>query len=235
CRIAMAEKTRKLDQATIARWRADPCSFIEEALADPEVGTAYKLLGAERAFLQHAFKTGADGRLLYPEQVYACPKKSGKTAFAAMHALALTLLFGGRYPEATLVANDLDQSVGRVFEAMRKIVECSQWLRRQSKITRDTITFPPIGATIRAIAADYAGAAGGNQNIAVADELWAFTSERARRLWDEMIPPPTRKIACRLTVTYAGFAGESALLEELYARGMALPEVGPDLRAGDGM
>jgi hypothetical protein len=42
-----------------------------------------------------------------------------------------------------------------------------------------------------------------------------------------MIPPPTRKISCRLVVTYAGFSGESVLLEELYRRGMALPEVGP--------
>jgi hypothetical protein len=50
-----------------------------------------------------------------------------------------------------------------------------------------------------------------------------------------MIPPPTRKIACRLTVTYAGFSGESALLEELYKRGMAEPEIAPGLRAGDGL
>ena len=50
-----------------------------------------------------------------------------------------------------------------------------------------------------------------------------------------MVPPPTRKIGVRLTTTYAGFTGESALLEELYSRGMRQPEIGPDLRAGDGM
>jgi hypothetical protein len=50
-----------------------------------------------------------------------------------------------------------------------------------------------------------------------------------------MVPPPTRKIACRLTVTYAGFEGESVLLEELYKRGMKQPEVGPSLHAGDGI
>src|SRR5262245_53736928 len=105
----MAE-TRTVDQETIDRWRVDPCLFIEQALADPESGKGYTLLPAERAFLEHAFKTGDDGRLLYPEQVYACPKKSGKTAFAAMHALTLTLLYGGRYPECTLVANDLEQA-----------------------------------------------------------------------------------------------------------------------------
>ena len=38
-----------------------------------------------------------------------------------------------------------------------------------------------------------------------------------------------------MTTTYAGFTGESTLLEELYARGVQQPEVAPDLRAGDGM
>jgi hypothetical protein len=71
--------------------------------------------------------------------------------------------------------------------------------------------------------------------ISVFDELWGYTSERSRRLWDEQIPPPTRKIACRLTVSFAGFSGESVLLEELYKRGMAEPEVAPNLHAGDGI
>ena len=82
---------------------------------------------------------------------------------------------------------------------------------------------------------DYASAAGSNQTIAVFDELWAFASERARRLFDELVPPPTRKVACRLTVTYAGFSGESTLLEELYKRGLQQPEIAPNLYGGDGM
>jgi hypothetical protein len=103
------------------------------------------------------------------------------------------------------------------------------------KITADKITFAEFGATITAIPHDYAGAAGGNPAISCFDELWAYTSERSRRLWDEMVPPPTRKIACRLTVTYAGFEGESALLEELYKRGLNQPLIGSDLYAGDGL
>ena len=71
--------------------------------------------------------------------------------------------------------------------------------------------------------------------VAVFDELWAYSNERLRRLFDELVPPPTRRIACRLTVTYAGFEGESALLEELYNRGLQLPQVAPNLFAGDGM
>ena len=62
--------------------RANPARFIEQVLVDPETGRPFQLLPAEKAFLDHAFKTGADGRLLYPEQVFSGPKKSGKTGFA---------------------------------------------------------------------------------------------------------------------------------------------------------
>ena len=59
------------------------------------------------------------------------------------------------------------------------------------------------------------------------DELWGYSSERARRLYDELVPVPTRRISCRLTVTHAGFEGEGELLQELYKRGMALPVSAP--------
>jgi phage terminase large subunit-like protein len=223
------------NRTTLARWRAAPISFIQEVLCDPETKKPFVLLPAERAFLQHAFKLDENGRLLYPELVYSCPKKSGKTTFAGIVTLTLILLHGGAYPEATICANDYEQSVGRVFTMVRRIVESSPTLRAMAEITRDKIIFPELDATISAIASDFAGAAGGNQNIAVFDELWCVVSERAHRLWDELIPPPTRKIACRLTTTYAGFTGESTLLEELYKRGLAQPKIGTDLHAGDGI
>ena len=97
----------------------------------------------------------------------------------------------------------------------------------RANVTQARIEFPDLNATIGALGSDYAGAAGGNQGIAVFDELWAYASERARRLWDEMVPPPTKKIACRLTVTYAGFEHESELLEELYKRGLRQPRRRP--------
>jgi phage terminase large subunit-like protein len=101
--------------------------------------------------------------------------------------------------------------------------------------TADRVTFPGLDATIIALASDAASAAGANPVITCFDELWGYTSERSRRLWDEMITSPARRISARLTVSYAGFSGESLLLEELHKRGMALPEVGPSLHADDGM
>jgi phage terminase large subunit-like protein len=142
----------------------------------------------------------------------------------------------GRFAEGYCVANDYEQAQSRVFTVIRRIVEASPLLRYEAKITADRITFPALDAVIIALASDAASAAGGNPTISCFDELWGYTSERSQRLFDEMITSPARRISCRLTVSYAGFSGESTLLEELYKRGTALPdEVGPSLRAGDGM
>jgi phage terminase large subunit-like protein len=222
-------------QQDYARWRADPAAFITEVLRDPETEEPFELTASERRFLSHALQLDQQGRLRFPELVYAAPKKSGKSTFAAMVVLYMTLVLGGRHAEAYLVANDLEQAQGRVFEAVRKIVELCSWLRSSAKITQTQIRFPATGATITAIASDYAGAAGANPIISCFDELWGYTSERSHRLFDEMVPPPTRKIACRLTTTYAGFEGESELLEGLRKRGLSQPQIGPDLYAGDGM
>ena len=72
-----------LDGTTLQRWRSDPISFVEEVLHDPETGKPFVLLDAEREFMRHAFALDDDGRLLYPEQCYGAPKKSGKTTLAA--------------------------------------------------------------------------------------------------------------------------------------------------------
>jgi hypothetical protein len=227
---------KQFSPARLARWRSHPCDFVEEALHDPETGKPFRLLDVERAFLEHAFQVDGSGRMLFPELLYGAPKKSGKTAFGAIFMLTMVLLYGGRFSEGYAAANDLEQATGRVFQAARRIVECSPLLAPWAEIMRDKIIFPTFaGASISAIASDYAGAAGSNPSITVFDEAWAYTSERSRRLFDESVPPPTRQMACRLTVTYAGFEGESSLLEELYKRGLSQPEIGPGLHAGDGI
>jgi phage terminase large subunit-like protein len=220
-----------LATSALTRWRNEPTSFIREVLRDPETGRAFQLFKAERDFFEHAWKIGDDGRLVYPEQVYGAIKKTGKSALGGMHLITTTLVFGGKFAEAYCVANDLEQAQSRVFLAVRRICEASPHLRRECEITQSRISFPQTNSSIQAIGADYAGAAGAAPCISSFDELWGYTSERSRRLWDEMVPVPTRRISCRLVTTYAGFSGESALLEELYKRGIALPEVAPSLHA----
>lgn len=150
-----------LDSKALKRYRADVCGFIETVLIDPETGKPFKLLPAEREFLKHAFATDENGKLLYPELVYACPKKSGKTGFAAMFTITLLLLFGGARPEAICASNDYEQSIGRVFATIRAIIECSPLLRAAAKITADRIV--SADAVITAIPSNYASAAGSNR------------------------------------------------------------------------
>jgi hypothetical protein len=226
---------KQLNARSLAYWRAHPIEFIETVLFDPETRRPFKLLPAERAFLEHAFRIGPDGRLLHNEWLYSCPKKSGKTTFEAIIELTITLLFGGAYPESYILANSQEQGKGRVFEICCRIVNASPLLKDEADITADKICFPAFNAIIQAIPCDAGSAAGSNAVCAGFDELWAYTSEHARRLWDEMTPPPTRKIACRVTVTYAGYEGESILLEELYRRGLQQPLIGEDLYAGEGL
>ena len=225
----------EIDSRTLARYRADPCAFIEECLVSPYDGQPYQLNDAERRFIKFMFQRDDDGRLLYPLLLYSAIKKSRKTELAGLLTLTTIVLFGGRYAEAFIVANDQEQAINRCFTACRRIVETSPLLSREANCLQDKIIFPATQSTISAIASDYSSIAGGHPTIAVFDELWAFTSRRSRRLWDECIPVPTRKVSCRLVVTHAGFEGEGHLLQDLYKRGLQLPEVGTDLRAGDGM
>lgn len=148
-----------------------------------------------------------------------------------MVILYVVIALGGPYAEAIIAANDLEQAQGRVFEACRRIVLASPLLRNSARITASTIAFTSTGSTITAIAADAASASGSNPTAVCFDELWAYTSERSRRLWDEVPISPARKVSVRLTTTYAGYSGESELLEALYQRGLRGVQIAPDLYA----
>ena len=219
----------------LKRWKRDPVAFIREVLINPETGERFELYPAQERFLRAAFTLTPEGRLPYPEVVFSAPKKSGKTATAAMVTIYVIMCLGGPFAEAYCVANDFEQAQGRVFQAIVRIIEASPLLRQSAKVTANKVEFPSTGATITAIASEYAGAAGSNPTLCVFDELWGYTSERARRLFDEMVPVPTRKISARLTVTYAGFEGESELLEGLYKRGLQGELIGPSLYSQPGL
>jgi phage terminase large subunit-like protein len=217
------------------RWRADPATFVREALINPETNQPFELYPAEERYLREGFTVDAAGRLPFPELVFSGPKKTGKTGFAAIIVLYVVVVLGGPYAEAYCVANDFDQAQGRVFQAIARIIEASPKLRDSAKITANRIEFLNSGSTIIAIASDFAGAAGSNPTITIFDELWGYTSERSQRLFDEMVPVPTRKVSVRLTVTYAGFEGESELLEGLYKRGLQGEEIAPALYRQPGL
>ena len=164
--------------------------------------------------LRLAFAFDQDGRLPWDTIVYSCIKKSGKTTLNGAFTLAWG--FTQEAPNEMLVlANDLEQTLARVFKTMEGIIQHNPELQREAEVQSRTI-YLANGTTVTAISGDYAGAAGSNHGFVSYDELWGYTSESSTRLWEELTPVPTRKNSIRFISTYAGFEGESGLLWDLY-------------------
>jgi len=213
-----------VNDGDIVTW-AETCWFPPS-----EKGKPITLEPHQKRILRHIFQRDDRGCFLYSTVIWSEPKKSGKTELAALMTFWLAAA-EGPFSECYFLANDLEQSKSRAFQAMGRAVR----RYKQVKVLSDRAILSE-GSTIQALASDYAGAAGANTTCATFDELWAYTSEASRRLFDEMGPVPTRRNSLRLITTYAGYEGESVLLEELYKKGLSGEPVPglEDIDDGDG-
>jgi phage terminase large subunit-like protein len=204
-----------------AKWRDDPCLFIETVLRNPEDGEPFKLYEEQKVFLRTAFQRTVLGRLKQNDLLWSSGKKGGKTALGAMIAIYAAVVLAGNGGEVNILANDKEQAQSRVFAAVANILRASPMLANAATIGVSTIKFKATGTEIKAYASDYAGFAGSNPTANIYDEGAYYTSEPARRLWDEGIPSPARKISFRLSVSTAGFEDEPSPLRDQYNRIMA--------------
>ncbi len=143
-------------------------------------------------------------------------KKEGKSALAG--AVGLFMASRAPYSEVIIVAADKDQAKDRVLRSMKFACENGP-LSAHTKVYRDVIELD-CKSIITAIPADWQGAAGGNPSCVLVDEMHAWVYESQRRLFDEMIIPPTQANGVRWIASYAGFLGESELLKEWWDRGL---------------
>ena len=81
----------------------------------------------------------------------------------------------------------------RVFAAIRKIIEASPLLCNETKMTADKIVFPAfLQRHHQHAVVELRHRCGRQSDSILFDELWAYSSLRSSRLFDEMVPPPTR-------------------------------------------
>ena len=198
-------------------YQQDPIAFIDAFVTRNEKGQPFTLSTYQRKVLILAFTWTPGGQLLLGILLWSEIKKSGKTFLAA--CLGLWHAFVNPHTVVLVAANDMDQAVGRVFATMTALLDANEGLKHGVTIRVSEIRLSN-GTTIRAVPNDYRGEAGERHSLVIYDELWAYDSERARRLFDELTIPPTEPNGWTLIVTYAGFSGESTLLEELYRRGL---------------
>ena len=114
-----------------------------------------------------------------------------------------------------LLANDREQSLSLVYSTIEGLIQYNPELRAECELQSRTI-YCANGTEIRALSSEYSTASGSNHGWTSWDELWAYTSEGSRRLWEELTSVPTRRNSIRFVSTYAGYTQESELLEGLY-------------------
>jgi phage terminase large subunit-like protein len=193
-----------------------PITFIDKLVKKNELGQDFRLMDHQREILRLAFAFDQHGRLPWDTIIYSCVKKSGKTTLNG--ALTLWWAFTQEPPNTLLcVANDLEQSLARVYSTLEGLIKYNPQLRAEAEVQTKTI-YLDNGSTVSAISNDYAGAAGSNHGFVSYDELWGVVSENGRRLFEELCSVPTRRNSIRFITTYAGFTGESELLEDLYQK-----------------
>lgn len=207
-------------RTTITEWAAH--FYIEDRYDNVDaasLGVGPILLAEhQRRILEAALERDASGRFRWSTIIWSAPKKSGKTRIAAMVAAWLAWQ-SGQYAEVYCLANDGKQSADRVLGAIKKAVSLSPELRNW-KQTLTSITLPS-GAFIEAVPVDPTGEAGGQPTGSFWSELWGFKHSAAKKLWTEFTIPPTRfGYALRWVESYAGYTGESPVLENLYASGV---------------
>jgi phage terminase large subunit-like protein len=191
--------------------------FCDHYIKLNEKGKPWSLSKHQRRVLSLAFRFNAVGKLLYRLMVWSEPKKSGKTFVAACVLIWWAITHAST--EIVVAANDEEQSVGRVFATAAALIKVNPELQTCAKVLSNEIRFTN-GTMVTAIASEYKGSAGSRHSLVVYDELWGYGTENLRRLYEELTPPPTEENAFVLIVTYAGFDGESELLQSIYNRGL---------------
>jgi phage terminase large subunit-like protein len=203
-------------------------AWVEDNFYDPTTVIQYgktwifdtaetlKLEATQRRIVDFVLTPNKKGHFPYETIVYSTIKKEGKTTLAG----AVGAWFAACIEPPNLIltlANDQEQSAGRIFGAMTPTLN-ALGCRVPTAVSAKPEVRLPNGTVVQAIANNYAGAAGANYGLTLWSELWAYTTERSRRLYEELVPVPTKKTSIRWVETYVGFEDESELLLDLFLR-----------------
>jgi hypothetical protein len=215
----LERKRLRLPAVPVVEWIEanvfDP-STVNLATWDYQQGRLLRLEDYQQRLLRAVLTPRPDGRFPYRTVVISQVKKSGKTTLAS----AVGAWWASEVDAPNLIlcaANDHEQASGRIFSGMAPTI-----YRLAGEFPVSKTGVPEVrlrnGTVIKAIPNSYAGESGANYGLTMWSELWSYTSERSRRLYDELIPVLTRKNSMRWVETYAGFEDESDILLELFLK-----------------
>lgn len=201
----------------------DPIGWIEDHFMVPrdEVPDMhFRLAPYQKKALTEALSRDENGLFKYSVILWSDIKKSVKSTLAA--AVMLWRAWHTDYAMCYVVANTREQADSRVAFYLRRCIELNPGFRSVCKVNTSSYTIDfPNHARIQSIPVNSAGQAGANPTLVSFTELWGATSKDAVRMWTETATPPALiGKSFKFIDSYAGFSGESVLLEQLYNTGV---------------
>ncbi len=212
-----------LDQAIanlqLKKSSQDPVQWILDNFRIPETPDR-RLVLAEyqiRALREALSRDPETGKFKYSVIIWGDIKKSIKSTIAA--AVALWRGFHVSWGQVFIVANDLNQAASRVGYYLTRAIELNSELTEKCTTSNYTTKLPN-RTTIQCVPIDPSGEAGSNADMVVFSELWGAHEGAKERMWTEMTLPPNKfGESFRWVEGYAGYSGESKLLEQIYDTG----------------
>lgn len=208
-------------------YESDICDWTETHFYIPRTSSPVKLPLHQKAILRYFFtRDPLTHHFRFQTYLYSTVKKSGKSTTAGIISrhFAETQT---RYGEIYTIGNDLEQAKERSYKEIVRSLELTPGYNLNKSVLPGRWVVNKLsmrclltGSSIKAIAVDAKGEAGGQQAMTVWTELWGAENIEAKRFWDEMTPIPTVPDSIRVVETYAGYDGESMLLYGLYQRGL---------------
>ena len=232
-----------LNQPGFRRWvvHRDPVAWLQAHFyirnpRDPETGAELgrsgriKVAEYQQPILREALRRERDGKLRYSTVVWSEPKKSAKSTLAA--GVGLYVGHTNDFASIYCLANDGRQSRDREYLFIRRAIELSAKQGGLFAGIKPGTTSVDLanGSIIQAVAVDPSGEAGGEPLMTIWGEMHGYKQAAKLRLFAEMtIPPTLYGYAQRWVESYAGYEGESPILEQLYQTGVTEGEPHPML------
>jgi len=206
-------------QKGLVMYDPDPVRWITNNFFVPELKNGpLQLDPYQIGAMKEATARDGSGRFKYSTIVWSDIKKSIKSTIAA--AMCLWRAWGLQWGSIITVANDLKQADSRVGYYLRRSIELNQKIKPLVRFRNYRVELPN-RTIIESVAIDPTGEAGSNADFIVFSELWGAHQEAQQRMWVEMTLPPNKYgYSQRWVETYAGYSGESPLLEQLYDQGV---------------
>lgn len=199
------------------RQSTNPVDWIQTHFYIPETNAAIILEPYQRAVITEALAKD-NGLFRYSFVLWSDLKKSAKSTIAG--AMALYLAWHTGWESVRIVGNDLKQADSRTFFYIERAIRLNPFLMSQCKIKNYEITLPNY-TVISAVPVDPKGEAGGGDLATVFTEMWAMKNKASQMMWSETTLSPLKfGKSLRIGESYAGFKGDSPILEPLYEQGV---------------